>query len=229
METDKDGNLVVRDDVLEGEHDRYKRYEKIYLENKDKPLPWFAKGIDSVKDGRYLGYFVPRSDPRIMFIGSSRYTGSFSTCQKVGASAESSAIHSMSSDFGALFVVEDLSAREKGWQKFSAYSWVWSNGRVVVFDSIESAGSKYIEIFEKVAEEMKELGAETVLVGGRIGCLSEAEYGSSSVAYPEDVSSIYTDARSRRKLANILSRMIRLSNKVDIFASDISDRVDRLC
>ena len=67
--------------------DRYKWLEQLYLYAKDKPLPWFAPVREDgnvpvvFKNEEYRGYFVPKSDPKIMFIGSLVYLNS---CQKIG-------------------------------------------------------------------------------------------------------------------------------------------------
>jgi len=224
----------------------YSKYEDIYLKSQNIPLPDWTN-IGEIKLYDYVGHFVPRSDVRTMFIGSDEY---LLCCQKIGGAAEKSAIHSQSSPFGALFLVENM---KKG--TIIALSWVWSNGNTVVFDNIEtkvmkegaSANDKIaaiiLQIYQEAAKRMKGIKfndggnvVEEVLVGSAtygidqkyLKDLPDVKVDPEKI-YPEDINYIYTDAKEeRRKLANIYNRMIKLCNKVDIFASDISDKIENI-
>ena len=209
------------------------------------PLPGWTN-IQPVQIYDYIGHFVPRSDVRTMFIGSDEY---LTCCQKIGGAAEKSAIHSQTSPFGALFLVENIKTGG-----ILSLSWVWSNGNTVVFDNIETKVMKtgnssndrladiLLKIYQEAGQRMKGIEfnngqnvVEEVLVGSNTYGIDQRylqELPLKDVEmekkYPEDVGRIYSDAESeRRKLAKIYGRMTKLCNKIDKKASDLSDRLER--
>lgn len=144
-------NVKYRKLLLEtsfwGQEEQYEKIEELYSLGQKVPLPKWAN-IKPVETKNYKGYFLPRSDFRTMFIGN--YV---TCCQAIGDHAQSSAIHSQISPFGALFVVEN-----KKKSSFSAQSWVWSNGNTIVFDNIESpAGKEGVSYNEKAMNEILEV------------------------------------------------------------------------
>ena len=126
--------------------------------------------------------------------------------------------------------------------------------RSVVFDNIESKVMKtgasandrladvLLKIYQEAGQRMKGIEfndgknvVEEVLVGSNTYGIDQRylkELPLKDVErekkYPEDVERIYSDAESeRRKLAKIYKRMIKLCNKIDKKASDLSDKLER--
>jgi hypothetical protein len=114
----------------------------------------------------FIGRFLPRDDPRVLFIGN--YTD---CCQKIGGQAEDVAIHSQTSPNAAVFIVEH---NEEG---IIAQSYTFNdNNKNVIFDNIEidfrNSNLDYdylldiiINIYKNAANAIKSLGYENVFLG----------------------------------------------------------------
>ena len=130
----------------------YHNCEDIYLAGLKVPEPFDSK--KEFKEGKYIGRFLPRKDPRTIFFGD--YTN---CCQHYGGVGNSCAISTVKHPFSQLFVIED----DNG--KIIAGSWTWENTegkyREVCFDNIESLGElserpELNKIYEQVGKYLTE-------------------------------------------------------------------------
>jgi len=252
---------LLSEAVSWGVEEYYDEIEKLYSIGQRVPLPqWTNIGIIETKN--YSGYFLPRSDFRTMFIGN--YV---TCCQQIGGQAQSSAIHSQISPFGALFVVEN-----KKKKTLSAQSWVWSNGDTIVFDNIESPSGKQgpsynekamneiLDVYKTAAIAIKMANGDKgkVLIGNsRWGIdqefLKSFERGPRGLV-PEDADEdwiymndddffgdeedggpyrtnggLYLDSYYNTvKVARVRKDLIRISNSIDRYATDIADCLEIL-
>jgi len=95
-------------------------------------------------------------------------------CQHAAGAARKSARHSMEDPHGCTYVVE------KG-GKTVALSWVWRNGNVVCFDSIEALseeiGNRALQVYEAVAKKLiGRLGIQIVAAGTDAGKADLSRY-----------------------------------------------------
>jgi len=137
-----------------------------YAKGLKTPLPKWTR-IPVIKgQAGFIGRFLPRDDPRVLFIGN--YTD---CCQKIGGQAEDVAIHSQTSPNAAVFIVEH---NEEG---IIAQSYTFNdNNKNVIFDNIEidfrNSNLDYdylldiiINIYKNAANAIKSLGYENVFLG----------------------------------------------------------------
>ncbi len=144
-----------REENEENEEDEeeltYSSLEKLYLDSQNVPLPKWAEN-NTATIGNLTGRFLPRSDPRGMFLGM--YSNS---CQHPWNVGDDCAYHGQSSPHGAFFVVENNKTQE-----IIAQSWVWEDkDGDVVFDNVEANGIGPVrmpivqQIYQQVANNMK--------------------------------------------------------------------------
>lgn len=117
-------------DIMIFDIDKYKRLEEFYIESKQTPLPKWAQ-IAPVSQLNLTGRFLPREDPRGIFLG--QYTA---CCQHPGNAAYSAAIDGTISPNACFFVVENHLGRIVG----QSYVWQDLNGNIC-FDSFETGGA----------------------------------------------------------------------------------------
>jgi len=213
--------------------EKFEEVEQIFEQGLRTPMPQWSK-IPLIK-GEYgfTGRFLPRNDPRGLFIGN--YTD---CCQKIGGAAEVVAIHSQTSPNSAIFVIE-----YKG--NIIAQSWVFNDeNKNIIFDNIEAdfSGLKFkfedlmriiVNIYKEAAAVIKKIGYNNVLLGAnRFGIkpenyrglgLEEAEGFKGIIAPYKEFVGIYPPDSYNYKL-----RLAMLSNKIDNIASDISDKIEKV-
>ena len=213
---------------------KFERVEQIFMEGLRVPMPeWSKIPIIQGREG-FIGRFLPRNDPRVLFIGN--YTD---CCQKIGGAAEVVAIHSQTSPYSAVFIVE----REN---VIIAQSWVFNDeNNNIVFDNIEKDFSLFenegdpeillkiiFEIYKNAAIEIKKKGYKNILLGANQYGLTPREYvrsgflqakGFEDIVAPDykKFLDVYTPDSMHYKL-----RLAMLSNKIDKNASDISDAIE---
>ena len=134
-----------------------------FLASLDTPSP-FPKYSDSNspwKSGDLVGFFLPRRDPRGLYLG--RLTG---CCQHPNDAARTAAWYGQESPLSGFFAVVDKNAP----QKIVAQSWAWvsSNGGLV-FDSVESRGladrgSDVSSIYDQAGKDLVREDFHTVSV-----------------------------------------------------------------
>ncbi len=180
----------------------YKYLEQRYIKSLDVPSPFPLSS--SWSDGNLVGRFIPRNDPRGLFLGN--HTNS---CQHPGGAADSAAWFGQTHPQSGFFVVEDSTG------KVVTESWVWiaDNGGLV-FDNIEGKGildtgsDKRAAIKSIYARAAKDLSADypIVTVGTGYDKLGLADFPAASnkkLEYRHDYVGYNHDAREQRILADI--------------------------
>ena len=119
-------------DIEELTDPKYRRLEEMYLLSQQNPLPKWAQ-INPVRVGKYIGRFLPREDPRTMFLG--QYTR---CCQHPENAAYGAAFDAVLSPKACGFVIEDVS------KKIHLQSYVWEDrDGNVCFDSFETGSRDF--------------------------------------------------------------------------------------
>ncbi|CAN5684306.1 hypothetical protein BH10CYA1_BH10CYA1_03450 [soil metagenome] len=178
----------------------YKDLEQRYIKSLDVPTPFPLSS--SWSDGNLVGRFIPRDDPRGLFLGN--HTNS---CQHPGGAADSAAWFGQTHPQSGFFVVEDATG------KIVTESWVWiaDNGGLV-FDNIEGKGildtgsDRRAAIKSIYAHAAKDLSAEypIVTVGtgyDKLGLTDFPAAGNKKLEYRHDYVGYDHDAREQRILA----------------------------
>jgi len=231
---DENKSLIAMEcDLWNISGEKFEEVEQIFAKSLKTPMPKWSK-IPLIK-GEYgfTGRFLPRNDPRGLFIGN--YTD---CCQKIGGAGEVVAIHSQTSPNAAIFVIEYQ-------DNIIAQSWVFNdeNGNII-FDNIEKdfSGLKFkfedliriiVNIYKEAAAVIKKLGYNNVLLGANqygitpenykgLG-LEEAKGFEGAVATDYTKLIIYPPDSYNYKL-----RLAMISNKIDKIASDISDKIEKV-
>lgn len=170
----------------------YEDLENMFIESQDIPLPEWTKN-NTVTIGKLRGRFLPRNDPRGLFLGM--YTN---CCQHPWGEADSSAFYGQTSSKSAFFVIEDIKTND-----IVAQSWVWEDqDGDVVFDNVEANGIGSArmpvvqQIYKQVAENMK---GRLVHIG-EVGDLDIDHLPKANAIQPP--SGVYTDAKHQRILAD---------------------------
>lgn len=141
--------------------EKFEAYQELYDRQKQRNK---ESTIPELKGKNYQ--ILPLTSPETLVIGE----GGFSRCcQQIGGAGEQCMVHSATSQNGRLVVIKDDDGR------FIAQSWIWRNGNVVCFDSIEANAienntdaeqNQYIALIEKtyrqIAKDMIEKSQETV-------------------------------------------------------------------
>ncbi len=125
------------------------------------PFPKFSASNSPWTSGDLVGFFLPRRDPRGLYLG--RLTG---CCQHPNDAARTAAWYGQESPLSGFFAVVDKNAP----QKIVAQSWAWvsSNGGLV-FDSVESRGladrgADVSNVYDKAAKDLVRTDFHTVSV-----------------------------------------------------------------
>ena len=183
--------------------EEYHNCEDIYLAGLKVPEPFDSK--KEFKEGKYIGRFLPRNDPRTLFFGD--YTD---CCQHYGGVGHSCAVSTVKHPFSQLFVIED----DKG--KIIAGSWTWENTegkyREVCFDNIEALGElmsrpQINKIYEQVGKYLtKGQNCHRVTIGLGFQDADVSGYAPTEAIplpklYGNDGTNRYTDARKQVLLA----------------------------
>ena len=185
-------NVDIEEEIEE--EIEYKTLEKLYIDSQNVPLPKWAEN-NTTTIGNLTGRFLPRSDPRGMFLGM--YSNSCQHPWNVGADC---AYHGQASPHGAFFVVENNKTQE-----IIAQSWVWEdNDGDVVFDNVEANGIGPVimpvvnQIYKQVADNMK---GRLVHIGegGTDLDIKHLPKSRNPIKLPEN---LYSDAKQQRILAD---------------------------
>jgi hypothetical protein len=166
------------------------RVYKLYTDSQLIPMPQWATG-EAECDG-YTARFLPRNDPRGLFIG--HYT---SCCQHIGGGiAEKCAIHAQQSPYAANLVIEN----PRG--EIFACSWVWegSDGRIC-FDNVEAKVKKLAVVKQLIEQIATQIDMPFITTGTSYTDIDVSEYETLEdedihlpVDYPEDG---YSDAKKQ--------------------------------
>ncbi|MBS1957316.1 MAG: hypothetical protein JST89_24220 [Cyanobacteria bacterium SZAS-4] len=176
----------------------YAKFEERYLAAQETESPFPTDRV--WESGNLKGHFIPRSDPRAIFLGP--YTNCCQHPYDVGASCAWYGLESANSGF---FVVEDA----KG--QIVAQSWAWeSDDGGLVFDNIESKGLNdrspaVASIYQKAANDLSNQYWE-VTVGHSSGDMKEpppewVDAGVNKLKPPSEYSG-YTDSAEQWVLAS---------------------------
>lgn len=127
----------------------YARIEQRFLASQQVPSPFQNFEKQRWSEGDLVGRFLPRSDPRGLFLGN--HTG---CCQHPYGAGHNCAWHGQESPNGGFFVLENRQG------EVVAQSWAWlSQQGGVVFDNVEGyrlqgKASQAGAIYEKAAKEL---------------------------------------------------------------------------
>ena len=183
---------------------QYAAFEKRYLNSLDKPTPFpldktWTYEPDPEHPNGLTARFLPRNDPRAVFIG-----GHTNCCQHPLGAGASAAWYGQESPHAGHFVVEDKASN------LVAASLVWESTKGgLVFDSIESKGSgsnepSVAKLYELAAQDLRQK-YPTINVGagthaGRKG-VDLNRWPNSNVTLLQIDKDIYTDAAVQRTIA----------------------------
>ena len=127
----------------------YEKYEARYLASQKVPSQ-FPLDRSWTKDN-LTGRFLPRNDPRGVFLGEHT-----ACCQHPAGQGDSSAWHGMEDPNGGFFVVENTRG------KIVAQSWTWvSDSGGLVFDNVEAKGigaqqGAVGDIYQQAADDLSQ-------------------------------------------------------------------------
>jgi hypothetical protein len=179
----------------------YAKAEQHYLNGIKTPLPEWATGV--FQSGKLIGRFLPREDTRSLYIGEQDYSH---CCQRLGDAGEYSAIHSVTSPEGAVFVVEDKTGR------IIAQSWVWEKNDIVVFDNIEGRSPNggyiakvYINDVQNIYNQAAQAMTGKRVIVGPSGTKIPPHSTWSSIHPQERIDTshhVYSDAKNAQWLIN---------------------------
>ncbi len=169
------------------------------------------------ESGNLVGYFLPRSDPRGLYLG--QHTG---CCQHPDGQARTSAWHGQESPDGGFFVV--VSKDRPG--EILAGSWAWvSDDGGMCFDSIESInvmknGQEILNVYKSAASDLAASRFHTVTVtkSSKFSALGdETAYleaaGARSLHLPSNYSG-YSDMKDGNQV--LLAFDEQLPRRVDV-------------
>jgi len=118
-------------DIEELTREKYDRLEELFELSQQNPLPEWAQQ-EPIKIKNYVGRFLPRDDPRGVFLG--QYTG---CCQHPENAGFGAAFDGLLSPKACFFVIEDA----KNKIHIQAYVWEDRDGNIC-FDSFETGSNK---------------------------------------------------------------------------------------
>ncbi len=171
--------------------DSYSEIERRWLASLDTPSPF---PLDQVWTcGEFRGRFIPRNDPRGLFLG--QHTD---CCQHVDhESGRDCAWYGQESPKSGFFIVEDAQGN------VIAQSWAWlSDNGGLCFDSIEAkelgTRRKAVRtIYSQAASSLVTL-FPTVTVGGSMMTFAKNLLGNEKLSLPQDYKNQYSDAKRRQ-------------------------------
>jgi hypothetical protein len=181
-------------------NDDYSKFERRYIASLNTPVPfplepkWTASEL--------TGRFIPRNDPRGLFLGS--HTNS---CQHPNGEAATAAWNGQESPHAGFFVIEDPTGQ------IAAESWVWqSDNGGLVFDNVEGKGllqatqedrDAIKAIYRQTAQDLSQQ-YHTITIGtgyDKLGLSEFPDAGDKLLKYRSDYSGYTADAEQQRLLA----------------------------